>query len=47
MVVLGKLDDALGRMKGLALIADFGEITPKQSGRQVSWKLGSMKLDLP
>ena len=47
VVVVGKLDDSSGRMKGIALIADFGEVTPKQSGRQVSWKLGSMKLDLP
>lgn len=47
VVVVGKLDDSSGRMKGIALIADFGEVTSKQSGRQVSWKLGSMKLDLP
>jgi hypothetical protein len=47
VVVVGKLDDSSGRMKGIALIADFGEVTPKQSGRQVSWTLGSMKLDLP
>jgi len=47
VVVVGKLDDSSGRMKGIALIADFGEVTPKQTGRQVSWKLGSMKLDLP
>jgi hypothetical protein len=47
VVVVGKLDDSSSRMKGIALIADFGEFTPKQSGRQVSWKLGSMKLDLP
>ena len=47
VVVVGKVDDSSGGMKGIALIADFGEVTPKQSGRQVSWKLGSMKLDLP
>ena len=47
VVVVGKLDDSSGRMKGMTLIADFGEVTPKQSGRQVSWVLGSMKLDLP
>jgi hypothetical protein len=47
VVVVGKLDDSSGRMKAIALVADFGEVTPKQSGRQVSWKLGSMKLDLP
>jgi hypothetical protein len=47
VVVVGKLDDSSGRMKGMALIADFGEVTPKQSGGQVSWELGSMKLDLP
>jgi len=47
VVLVGKLDDSSGRMKGMALIADFGEVTPKQSGRQVSWVLGSMKLDLP
>jgi hypothetical protein len=47
VVVVGKLDDSSSRMKGIALIADFGEFTPKKSGRQVSWKLGSMKLDLP
>ena len=46
VVIVGKLDDTSGRMNGIALIADFGEVTPKQSGRQV-WKLGSMKLDLP
>jgi hypothetical protein len=47
VVVVGKLDDSSGRMKCIALIADFGEVTTKQSSRQVSWKLGSMKLDLP
>ena len=47
VVVVGKVDDSSGGMKGIALIADFGEVTPKQSGRQGSWKLGSMKLDLP
>jgi hypothetical protein len=47
VVVVGKLDDSSGSMKGLALITDFGEVTPKQSGRQASWKLGAMKLDLP
>ena len=47
VVIVGKLDNSSDRMKGIALIADFGEVTPKQSGRQVSWKLGSMKLDLP
>jgi hypothetical protein len=47
VVIVGKLDDSSGRMEGIALIADFGEVTPKQSGRQVAWKLGSMKLDLP
>jgi hypothetical protein len=47
VVVVGKLDDSSGRMKGIALIADFGEVTTEQSGGQVSWKLGSMKLDLP
>ena len=47
VVVVGKLDDSSGSMKGLALIADFGEVTPKQSSRQASWKLGVMELDLP
>jgi len=41
VVIVGKLDDSSGPMKGLALIADFGEVT------QTSWKLGSMSLDLP
>jgi hypothetical protein len=47
VVVVGKFDDSSGRMKGIALIADFGEVTPKQTGLEVSWTLGSMKLDLP
>ena len=44
VVIVGK-DDSSGSMKGIALIADFGEVATKQSGEQ--WKLGSMRLDLP
>ena len=45
VVVVGKLGDSSGSMKGIALIADFGEVATNQSGEQ--WKLGSMRLDLP
>ena len=47
VVIVGKLDDSSVSMKGIALIADFGEVATKQSGRQVAWRLGAMKLDLP
>ena len=47
VVLVGKLDGSAGSMIGMALIADFGEVAMKQSGRQVSWRLGAMKLDLP
>ena len=47
VVIVGKLDDSSVSMKGIALIADFGEVAMKQSGRQVAWRLGAMKLDLP
>jgi hypothetical protein len=46
VVLVGNPDDS-GWMRCIALIADFGEIITPQSGGQVSWELGSMKLDLP
>jgi len=39
VVVVGKLDDSAGSMKGIALIADCGEVPPKQSSRKVSVEL--------
>jgi hypothetical protein len=48
VVVVGKLDNSSETViNGIALIAAYGEVTPQQSGRQVSWTLDSMKLDLP
>ena len=47
VVVIGKLDDSSSHVNGIALIADFGEVTTIHPGGKFSWTLGSMKLDLP
>jgi hypothetical protein len=47
VVIVGAANDDSGQMRGVALIADFGEVATKQSGGSMSWELGSMKLDLP